>query len=76
MGIKEWVTNLIVKKGVRSAVGVLVALLCSGVIATELQKHGITINKVELEAGLTVLLAGGLEVLRTWLKAKFKITAL
>lgn len=71
MGIGDWVQNLILKKGVRSAVGVLVALLCSGIVATELQKYGVTIDKLQLDAALTVLISGGLEALRTFLKAKY-----
>ena len=71
MGIKEWIQNIILKKGIRSGVGVLVAFVCSGIIATELQKYGVTINKTELEAGLIFLISGGLEALRSFLKAKY-----
>ena len=71
MGLKEWIQNIILKKGIRSGVGVLVAFICSGIIATELQKYGVTINKTELEAGLIVLISGGLEALRSFLKAKY-----
>jgi uncharacterized protein YacL len=74
MGIKEWLQNLVFKKGIRSGVGVLVALLCSGMIANELQKYGVTINKAEMEVALTVLISGGLEALRTWIKSKTKMT--
>jgi hypothetical protein len=76
MGIKEWVQNIILKKAVRSGVGVVVAFLCSGVIASELQKYGVTINKAELEIALMALIGGGIEALRAWLKNKYKINFL
>jgi len=71
MGIKEWVENIILKKAIRSGVGVVVAFLCSGIIASELQKLGITINKQEMELALMALLATGIEGLRTWVKARY-----
>ena len=73
MGIKEWIQNIILKKSIRSGVGVVVAFLCSGVIAGELQKLGITINKGEMEIALMALIAGGIEGLRAWAKAKFNL---
>jgi uncharacterized protein YacL len=71
MGIKEWVQNIILKKALRSGVGIVVAFLCSGMIAAELQKLGITINKGEMELALMALIAGGIEGLRAWLKNKY-----
>ena len=73
MGISEWIKGIILKKAVRSGVGVVVAFLCSGVIAGELQKLGITINKAEMEMALMALIAGGIEGLRAWAKAKFNV---
>ena len=71
--IKGFITNIVLKKGLRSAIGVAVAFVTSGFIASELLKYGVTINKLELETALTVLLAGGLEAFRTWIKSKYKI---
>ena len=73
MGIKEWVENIILKKAIRSGVGIVVAFLCSGVIASELQKLGVTINKTEMELALMALIGGGIEALRTFVKIKWNL---
>jgi hypothetical protein len=72
--IKGWMANVALKKVVRSVVGVAVAFLLSTKVAPILQQLGVTVNPVELEAGLTAVIAGGLEWLRTTLKAKFKLS--
>ena len=71
--LQDWFVGVIMKKGIRSGVGIVVAFLCSGVIASELQKLGITINKTEMEVALMALIAGGLEGLRAWAKAKWNL---
>jgi len=74
--IKSWLSNIVLKKSLRSVVGVAIAFVLSTQIAPYLQQLGIEINKEQMEIGLTALLAGGLEALRTWLKAKYKLTML
>lgn len=71
--VQDWLVGVIMKKGIRSAVGIIVAFVCSGAIAGELQKLGITINKTEMELALMAIIAGGLEGLRAWAKAKFNL---
>lgn len=73
MGISDWIKNIILKKALRSGIGVAVAFLCSGVVAAELQKLGVTINKTELELGLLALISGGIEALRAWIKNRFNL---
>lgn len=68
--IKNWLINITVKKGLRSAIGVVIAFLTSGAISAQLEGMGITIDKTQLELGLLALVSGILEVARTWLKNK------
>ena len=76
MGLKEWIQNIVLKKALRSGIGVVVAFICSGIVASELQKAGVTIDKTQLELALLALIGGGIEALRAWIKAKYKINIL
>lgn len=72
--VKNWIANVALKKIVRSIVGVLIAFLLSAKVTPILQGLGVSVNPVDLEVGLTALIAGGLEWLRTTIKAKFRVS--
>ena len=72
--IKALIVNVGLKKVVRSIVGVIVAFLLSAKIAPLLQQLGVNLDPVQLEIGVTALLAGALEWIRTSLKAQFKLS--
>lgn len=75
MGVQEWVFNIALKKGVKTLASVVVAWVTSVAITSILQGYGINVqvDKATLEAGMTALLTGGIEMLRNFLKTKYGI---
>jgi len=71
MGIQEWILGIALKKGVASAVKLIVSMLTSVAIAGQLEAMGVHVNKLELEAGLTIAINSGLKVLQNFLKVKY-----
>ena len=74
MGLKElvegWVFGIALKKGVKAIAAVTLSAVASGKVAPVLAQMGITIDPVQLEAGLTVLGTGAITMGLNWLKLK------
>jgi hypothetical protein len=71
MGIKEWIAGIAIKKGIGSAVKLGVSMATSVVVAGYLEQIGIHVDKVQLEAGLTIAINSGLKILMNFLKVKY-----
>jgi len=70
MGIRTFLWNIAIKKGVTALAKVIVAFLTSVKLAPILAQYGVTIDPVVLIGSLTALLTGLLEMIRNWLKYK------
>lgn len=72
MGIKEFITGIMIKKGIKSAVKLILSAVASVGVVNALKVSGVEIHidQVQLEAGLTVAINSGLEMLRNYLKQK------
>lgn len=72
MGLNDFIMGIMVKKGIKSAVKLIISAASSVAIVQGLATVGIKfdINPVELEAGLTLLINTGLEMLRNYFKQK------
>lgn len=70
--VQKWVFQIALKKGVVRAAQVVVAMVGGVQVAPVLQQLGISVDLHQLEAGLIVFLTGGLEIVRNYLKFKFK----
>lgn len=72
MGIQEFVIGIMVKKGIKSAVKLIISAAASVGVVNVLKMLGIqiAIDPIALEGGLTVVINSGLEMLRNFLKQK------
>lgn len=71
MGIQEWVAGIAVKKGVASAVKLVVSMVTAAAIAGPLEQMGVKIDQTQLTAGLTVIINTGLKIAQNYLKVKY-----
>lgn len=70
MGIKDFLYGVMIKKGIRVLVKVIVSFIISVKVAEFLKSIGVTVDMQTMEAGLTALFASGAEMLRNYLKHK------
>lgn len=70
MGIKDFLYGVMIKKGIRVLVKVIISYILSVKVATYLQSIGVTIDIQTMEAGLTASFASLAEMLRNYLKQK------
>ncbi len=70
MGIKDFLYSVMLKKGIRVLVKVIVSFIISVKVASFLQSIGVTVDITTMEAGLTASFASGAEMLRNYLKQK------
>ena len=70
MGIKDFLYSVMLKKGIRVLVKVIVSFIISVKVASFLQSIGVTVDITTMEAGLTALFASVTEMLRNYLKQK------
>lgn len=71
MGIQEWIAGVAIKKGVGSAVKLIVSMVTAAAIAGPLEQMGVKIDQVQLTAGLTILINSGLRIAQNYLKVKY-----
>lgn len=71
MGIQEWIAGIAIKKAVGSAIKLVIAMVSSVAVTKQLESMGVTVNPIELEAALTVLINSGLKVAQNYLKVKY-----
>lgn len=70
MGIKDFLYSVMIKKGIRVLVKVVISFILSIKVAAYLQSIGVTVDIQMMEAGLTASIASGTEMLRNYLKQK------
>jgi len=73
MGIQEWIAGIAIKKGVTSAVKLIVSIVCGAAVAGQLEGMGVKIDQAQLTTGLTVVINSGLTILRNFLKIKYGV---
>lgn len=70
MGIKDFLYGLMIKKGIRTLVKVIVSFIVSVKVAKFLESIGVTVDTQTMEIGLTAAFASLTEMLRNYLKHK------
>lgn len=68
--IEKWLLRVAVRKMVLSVLKLLLAFLASAKVAAILTQFGVTIDPVQLEAGLTVLGVAAMTALHDWVRLK------
>lgn len=71
MGIQEWVAGIALKKGIGSAVKLVVSMVTAASIAGPLEQMGVKIDQAQLTAGLTILINSGLKIAQNYAKIKW-----
>jgi hypothetical protein len=71
--VQEWFLKIALKKGVKSAVSVILAAIASVKVAPILAQMGVTVDPAQLEIGLTALGTGLLTVALNFMKVKTAI---
>jgi len=70
MSIQDFLYSIMIKKGVRTLVKVIISFIVSVKVTSFLQSVGVTVDPVTMEAGLTATIASGIEMARNYLKQK------
>lgn len=73
MGLQEWIAGIALKKGIGSAVKLVVSMVTAASIAGPLEQMGVKIDQTQLTAGLTLAINSGLTILRNFLKVKYGV---
>lgn len=79
MGLKDmiegWLFGVALKKGVKAVAAVILAAVASVKVAPVLQQMGVTVDRAQLEVGLTALGTGAVTMFLNYLKMKTKLGA-
>jgi hypothetical protein len=70
MSIQDFFYSIMIKKGVRTLVKVVISFVVSVKVTAFLQSIGVTVDPTTMEAGLTATFASLIEMLRNYLKQK------
>lgn len=73
MGLQEWIAGIAIKKGIASAVKLVISIVTASAIAKPLEDMGVKIDQAQLTVGLTVAINTGLTIVRNWLKVKYGV---